>query len=133
MGIRKGYTCMSLKGNDERWSGVLTGSFDDLAGDDEVIIPATEELFCTRCNAILSYQEGFNPELPIWKCKACGQLLTNPEFEEDKTTRFNNVQWFCDKCGDHLNTQEGFSDWCDEWVCEKCGWENKIGEEEIKE
>lgn len=119
----------ALLGMDES----LTGTVDGIAEDEQTEGSDAEELYCTRCNAILTFQEGFDPKLPVWKCKACGQVLTNPGFEADKTTRFNNVQWFCDKCGDHLNSQEGFSDWCEEWVCEKCGWENKIGEEEIED
>ena len=88
--------------------------------------------FCTKCYADLDNQRGFDPRARTWFCNKCGQLLVNPNME-DRTTRFNEVEWFCDNCGSHLNLQAGFSDWCDEWECSICGYVNKIDISEIIE
>lgn len=89
------------------------------------------ECYCTRCNADLEKQHGFEPEVRTWICQECGQLLINPVYSGDVTARFNNVVWFCDHCNDCLSEQPGFSDWCENWKCTKCGYENIISIDEI--
>ena len=89
--------------------------------------------FCTRCNADLDDQPGFDPDGRWFYCKCCGQLLINLKHDDRIKKRFNDVEWFCDRCGAHLDIQEGFSDWCETWNCRICGCENRIDISEIIE
>ena len=34
--------------------------------------------YCTRCEANLTLQKGFDPTLPYWICLGCGEMLINP-------------------------------------------------------
>ena len=58
--------------------------------------------FCPHCGADLDDQDGFNPNTGYWTCKECGQFLTDPEIDVDKSSRFDGVGWFCDNCGAFL-------------------------------
>lgn len=80
--------------------------------------------YCTRCYATLPLQKGYDPSLPYWVCKGCGQMLINPKVESD-------IVWFCDGCGANMNFQPGFSEECGVWKCTECGYENKIDVSEI--
>lgn len=79
---------------------------------------------CTRCEANLTLQKGFDASLKYWICKSCGQMLVNPDVEDD-------IVWLCDECEAYLNDQPGFSELYGEWKCTKCGHVNKIDESEI--
>lgn len=80
--------------------------------------------FCTRCEANLTLQKGYNNELPYWICKGCGETLINPSIPGD-------VLWICDQCEAVLNIQAGFSEECGEWNCLECGYPNKIDKSEL--
>lgn len=80
--------------------------------------------FCPKCEANLTLQKGYRNDLPYWICKGCGEMLVNPEVEDD-------IAWICDQCGSMLNIQEGFSDNIGEWTCTECGYVNKIDESEL--
>jgi len=82
--------------------------------------------FCPRCEANLTLQKGYDNALPYWICKGCGEMLINPEMDDD-----SNVVWLCDECGACLNIQEGFENNCGEWKCSECGFVNKIDMREI--
>lgn len=87
--------------------------------------------YCKRCNAILDFQQGYDPTMPVWICKGCGMMLTNPSYPE-----FDNesgIIWQCDGCRDYLQLQTGFSEECGEWKCKKCGFVNKIAPSEVFE
>ena len=86
----------------------------------------TEYEFCPRCEANLTLQKGYDPALPYWVCKGCGEMLINPEVEAD-----SGIAWFCDGCGTMLNIQPGFHESCGEWTCRSCGFVNRIEPEEI--
>ena len=75
-----------------------------------------DEYFCSKCNAILNDQPGFDPEKKFWKCTSCNQYLS----EDDE------IIWICDECGEILNTQSGFSDYYSSWTCRNCYHTNKI-------
>lgn len=80
--------------------------------------------YCPRCNASLTFQKGFNNELPYWICKGCGEMLIRPDIEGD-------IIWLCDRCEAVLNIQEGFSADCGEWRCTDCGYVSKIDESQV--
>ena len=80
------------------------------------------EYYCTNCGSILDDQDGFDPDLPAWKCTVCGQAL----YGDDIGNRFPGVVWFCDDCGAILNNQPGFTDEYDKWRCTECGYKNEI-------
>ncbi len=80
--------------------------------------------FCPRCDANLTLQKGYRNDLPYWICKGCGEMLVNPEVEDD-------IAWICDKCAAMLNIQDGFSENTGEWICTECGHANRIDESEI--
>lgn len=82
--------------------------------------------FCTKCDANLTLQKGYNNELPYWVCKGCGVLLINPEFDTA-----DDVMWFCDNCESLLNAQDGFNVECGDWQCTDCGFTNKIDASEV--
>lgn len=82
--------------------------------------------YCPRCDANISLQKGYRNDLSYWICKGCGEMLINPEVEED-----SNIVWICDGCGAFLNCQAGFSTDCGEFICSECGFENKIDSTEI--
>ena len=82
--------------------------------------------FCPRCNANLTFQKGYNNNVPFWICKGCGEMLINPEIDTD-----SNVVWICDGCGAMLNIQSGFNEDCSQWKCIECGFINKINEREV--
>ena len=86
--------------------------------------------YCTRCEANLTLQKGFDPTLPYWICLGCGEMLINPASEAE-----SNIVWICDECGTILNTQPGFDDALHasvpEWPCTNCGFVNKLSESEI--
>lgn len=85
-----------------------------------------EHEFCPRCEANLVLQKGYRNELPYWVCKGCGEMLINPDIQDD-----SNIVWICDRCGEMLNIQEGFSETCGVWQCSACGFENSIDESEV--
>ena len=80
--------------------------------------------FCPRCDANLTLQKGYRNNLPYWICKGCGEMLINPEIDDD-------IAWICDQCGTMLNIQEGFRDNNGEWTCTECGYVNRIDESEL--
>ncbi len=82
--------------------------------------------FCPRCDANLTLQDGYNPELSYWICKGCGMLLVNPEIPGESDTF-----WICDKCGALLNEQPEFTEKKGEWACTECGFINKIDTSEV--
>ena len=82
--------------------------------------------FCTRCQADLTLQKGYDNELPYWICKGCGEMLINPAVETE-----SGIVWVCDKCSSMLNIQPGFSESLPEWHCKECGFLNVISESEI--
>jgi len=84
------------------------------------------EEFCTNCNADLSKQKGYSPELAYWSCRSCGVMLTNPELEYFDDS--SDIVWFCDSCEALLNGQEGFCEEVSEWRCTCCGHVNPIAE-----
>ena len=45
--------------------------------DPEPSAPAYE--FCPRCEANLTFQNGYSNTLPYWVCLGCGEMLINPE------------------------------------------------------
>ena len=85
------------------------------------------EYFCPNCNADLDDQYGFNPDLGVWTCTNCGELLYGDDIADTMDT-FDGVVWFCDSCGAILNKQPGFYDYCDTWECTECGYENSISD-----
>lgn len=88
------------------------------------------EYFCPNCNADLDDQYGFNPDLGVWTCTNCGELLYGDDIADTMDT-FDGVVWFCDSCGAILNKQPGFYDYCDTWECTECGYENSISDDNI--
>ena len=54
--------------------------------------------YCTNCGADLDEQWGFDSSADYWYCKECGQLLVNPDDDDDADKRFSNVSWICDGC-----------------------------------
>ena len=88
------------------------------------------EYYCNNCGADLDEQDGFDPSEGYWVCTECGQLLMDPDDENDNEC-YENAGWFCDGCGAYLNRQSGFSDWYSSWTCTECGYENRIAEDEI--
>ena len=80
--------------------------------------------FCPRCEANLTLQKGYSNQLPYWNCRGCGEMLINPQIDDE-------IVWVCDGCEDMLNLQTGFNEDCGEWICEKCGCVNKIDSSEI--
>ena len=82
--------------------------------------------YCPRCYANLTLQKGYGNELPYWICKGCGEMLINPEVEEE-----SGIAWICDGCGAMLNVQQGFSERYEKWACTECGFENRIDPEEV--
>lgn len=91
-----------------------------------------EEYYCTKCNAILNDQPGFDPSLEIWTCTECGQVLYG-DVIESTISRFPNGVWYCDSCGAVLSLQPGFNDSCEVWECTECGYMNPINEDELYE
>lgn len=84
--------------------------------------------YCTRCNADLTFQKGFSPTLEHWICRGCGEMLVNPDADND-----SGIVWICDGCGATLNSQMGFSEDCGVWYCRECGYENFIDESSVYE
>lgn len=82
--------------------------------------------FCPRCNANLTLQKGYNNQLPYWVCRGCGEMLINPEIDDE-----DNIAWICDQCGTMLNIQPGFRDNNGEWKCTECGFVNIIDQSQI--
>ncbi len=82
--------------------------------------------FCPRCEANLTLQRGYDPALPYWICRGCGEMLINPLVETD-----TDIAWICDGCGAMLNIQEGFREGCGKWSCSECGHENRIDQSEL--
>lgn len=82
--------------------------------------------FCTRCQADLTMQKGYDNSLPYWVCKGCGEMLINPSVETE-----SDIVWICDECGAMLNIQTGFCEKLDKWICLECGCENKLGKSEV--
>lgn len=82
--------------------------------------------YCPNCEANLTLQDGYSPDLSHWTCKGCGMLLVNPEVPGD-----SDVFWFCDQCGALLNEQSGFAEESGEWICIECGFPNKINPDEV--
>ena len=86
-------------------------------------VPCGDEYFCTRCNAVLNEQVGFNPEFGSWTCAKCGQELYGDVYEGE---RYPGVLWYCDECQSLMNKQSGFSDQSDTWICVECGFSNVL-------
>ena len=87
-----------------------------------------DRYYCPNCDSWLDEQDGFDPNLPAWKCLECGQALAG----DNIGNRYPDVVWFCDECGAILNNQTGFSDEYDEWECEECGYTNEISDSNIE-
>lgn len=77
--------------------------------------------YCTRCDANLTFQKGFDPEAPYWICAGCGEMLINPALETE-----TGIVWLCDGCGSMLNIQSGFDENREAWKCSECGFVNLI-------
>jgi len=90
----------------------------------------SEVPYCTKCNAILSEQQGFDENDGTWTCLECGQLLYGGELENTGEA-FEDVIWYCDNCNAILNKQSGFDDSLGVWECTECGNSNEISENEI--
>ena len=84
--------------------------------------------FCPNCDANLTLQRGYDNNLPYWVCLGCGQMLINPDMDNE-----SDIIWRCDKCGALLNIQEGFDEESEVFVCRKCGFENKLDESNLYE
>lgn len=82
--------------------------------------------FCTRCEADLTLQKGYDNELPYWICKGCNEMLINPAIDTE-----SDIVWVCDKCDAMLNIQPGFSEAVGDWNCTQCGHINKIDVSEV--
>lgn len=82
--------------------------------------------FCTRCEADLTLQKGYDNELPYWICKGCNEMLINPAIDTE-----SDIVWVCDKCDAMLNIQPGFSEMVGDWNCTQCGYTNKIDVSEV--
>lgn len=82
--------------------------------------------FCTRCNANLTLQKGFDPAQAYWVCRGCGEMLINPAINTD-----SDIVWVCDDCGAILSAQPGFQTQYDEWPCAECGFVNALTDKEI--
>ena len=80
--------------------------------------------FCPRCDANLTMQKGYDNALPYWICTGCGEMLINPEIEDD-------IAWICDRCGCMLNIQPKFKADCGSWTCTECGYQNDINESKL--
>ena len=93
--------------------------------DSDGVSESTYE-YCPRCNANLTLQDGYGPELSHWICKGCGMLLVNPEVPGEGDTF-----WICDQCGALLNGQDGFTEEHGEWTCTECGYTNPINASEV--
>ncbi len=89
-------------------------------------VPGCPHEYCPRCEANLTLQKGYDNSLPYWICKGCGEMLINPDIDDD-----GNIAWICDKCEAMLNIQPGFKENDGEWKCIECGFVNKIGQSEI--
>lgn len=85
-----------------------------------------EHEFCPRCEANLTLQKGYSNEKPYWICRGCGEMLINPNIQDD-----SNIVWVCDKCEAMLNIQEGFTSDAGKWICRQCGYENIIADSEL--
>jgi len=84
--------------------------------------------FCPNCEANLTKQPGYSPELDYWICRSCNIMLTNPispYFQK------SDIVWLCDKCGAFLNKQEGFNVEEGEWTCTNCSYVNLTNQEEL--
>ena len=90
-----------------------------------------DEYFCPNCDAILNYQEGFDPSGGAWTCTSCGKLLMDEDVYDGDS--YEGVAWFCDTCNALLNRQSGFSDSLGNWICTECGHLNGITDEDIIE
>lgn len=77
--------------------------------------------YCKKCDANLTLQKGYRPDLPYWICKGCGMMLINPRVSTD-----TDIVWICDQCQALLNDQPGFHESCGRWQCTACGYENPI-------
>lgn len=82
--------------------------------------------YCPKCAANIELQKGYSPDLPYWICKGCGEMLINPNIEDE-----SNIVWICDKCGAYLTLQDGFNEEAGVWKCTECGHDNKIDKSEI--
>lgn len=91
-----------------------------------------EEYYCPNCDAVLTNQIGFDPDIGIWTCTECGQTLYGDDVEKTQN-QFEGVVWYCDSCGAVLSTQIGFNDSCGTWECTVCGEINNISDDEIYE
>ena len=91
-----------------------------------VEVPGYPHEYCPRCEANLTLQKGYDNSLPYWICKGCGEMLINPDIDDD-----GNIAWICDECRAMLNIQPGFKDNDGEWKCTECGFVNKIDPSEI--
>ncbi len=90
-----------------------------------------DEYFCPNCDAILNYQEGFDPSGGAWTCTSCGKLLMDEDVYDGDS--YEGVAWFCDNCNALLNRQSGFSDSLGNWTCTECGHLNGMTDEDIIE
>ena len=90
----------------------------------EAIIGDGIEYYCPNCNAILTKQKGFDPNLHAWVCKGCGKQLVGDAVPGE-------IIWFCYSCGSMLNIQEGFTEKGGKWKCTQCGNNNELSEENI--
>ncbi len=82
--------------------------------------------FCPRCEANLTLQKGYDPTLPYWICKGCGEMLINPAVMAE-----DDIAWICDGCGAMLNIQPGFQQNDGHWICTKCGFDNPVDPAEV--
>ena len=48
--------------------------------------------YCTRCDANLTLQKGYDHDLPYWVCTGCGEMLINPALDTD-----SDIIWLCDE------------------------------------
>ena len=77
---------------------------------------------CSNCNADLSFQSGFLPNLSYWTCKACGQNVSLLQNDSSSV----NKKCFCDYCGSELTAQPNFNPSNGSWVCTECRNTNSL-------
>ena len=73
---------------------------------------------CTRCEADMTFQPGFNANAPSWKCRACGNINYDIIRNDRGSARV------CEGCGSIIDNQPGYLDKYRVWKCLECGYVN---------
>jgi len=98
-------------------------NMDNLLYDYECADP-----FCTKCQAILTMQKGYDESVEYWVCRGCGMLLINPDYPGHDE---HEIVWICDKCSSVLNSQQGFERDTSMFRCRECGYDNVLDSSSI--